>query len=754
MSMQTNTLKHYNNNNRKEKNNHKQSKQGLKANNNEIKPVELTNENKEDEILEITDENSLDNERNKDFNEEKVVAEIEDTEDIGRNYITRDESWLDFNTRILDLSVNKEIPFFERLNFLSIASKNMDEFYNVRLPRLTMNLNYKNIINDFETKKYDNFNNLINELGELTGYRIVSKKNELSDGEKEFIKKYFDKNIKALLTPIVADNTKPFPLLKNKSLSLGVIVTENKESNNELFAIIQIPDFLPRIIKVESIVKKSDMKEESDKKENPIKDGNKFILLEDIIRLNLGKLFIDKEIRCTGFFRVLRNQNYKLDNANFIVNEMKETLKRRDNGEIVKIESTKKPITKIIRRAYKETKIMDSKLSILDLGFCSDIKKLLDSETVSTNSYEKFNGIIPQEILECDSMFDLVDDKDILLHHPYDSYKPVINFIEEAAKNKNVVGIKQTLYRVSKESPIMQALIKAAENGKQVTVVIESKARFNEANNLEWAAKLEKAGAQVIYGISDMKIHCKLCLITAKSENGKLNNYAHIGTGNYNEINSQFYTDLSLFTSRKNITEDIAKLFNAITGFSSPKLKRIASSPFNLKETLINNIDNEISKHKEYLKNKNNAVDMKSAIKPGYIFLKMNGLTDKEICDKIYEAADAGVEVVLVIRSSCSLVPRKNLTIKSIIGRFLEHSRIWYFANGIDEHKYYIGSSDLMPRNLNTRIEVMIPIDKEDTEKIEKIIDVYTYNEKPQETFMKISNETEHISNINKFHIN
>lgn len=752
MSMQTNTLKNYNNNSRKEKMNNKMNKTDSKINKEEIKPIEPTNENKEEDILEITDDNSLDNERNKDLNEEKTISEIE--EKTNRNYITRDESWLNFNTRILDLSIDKEIPFFERLNFLSIASKNMDEFFNVRLPRLNSHQCLKQSINDFEIKKYNNYNTLMNELNSLTGYKIVAKKNELSDGEKEFIKKYFDKNIKALLTPIVADNTKPFPLLKNKSLSLGVVVTENKESNNELFAIIQIPDFLPRVIKVESLVKKVDNEKESNKKENTVKEGNKFILLEDIIKLNICKLFIDKEIRCIGFFRVLRNQNYKLDNSNFIVNEMKETLKRRDNGEIVKIESTKKPVTKIIKRAFKETKIMDSKLSILDLSFCADIKKLIDSEIVSKNSYEKFNGIIPQEILECDSMLDLIDDKDILLHHPYDSYKPVINFIEEAAKNKNVVGIKQTLYRVSKESPIMQALIKAAENGKQVTVVIESKARFDEANNLEWAAKLEKAGAQVIYGISDMKIHCKLCLVTAKSENGKLNNYAHIGTGNYNEINSQFYTDLSLFTSRKNITEDIAKLFNAITGFSNPKLKRILASPFNLKETLINNIDNEIAKHKEYLKNKNNTVDMKSDIKPGYIFLKMNGLTDKEICDKIYEAADSGVKVVLVIRSSCSLVPRKNLIIKSIIGRFLEHSRIWYFSNGIDDHKYYVGSSDLMPRNLNNRIEVMVPIDKDDTGKIEKIIDIYTNNRKPQNVFMKLTNETEQISNINKFHIN
>ena len=320
MSMQTNTLKNYNNNNnRKEKMNNKMNKTDSKINKEEIKPIEPANENKEEDILEITDDNSLDNERNKDLNEEKTITEIEETTD--RNYITRDESWLNFNTRILDLSIDKEIPFFERLNFLSIASKNMDEFFNVRLPRLNSAHCLKQNINNFEIKKYNNYNTLMNELNSLTGYKIVAKKNELSDGEKEFIKKWFEQTITAFFPNLVADNTKPFPLLKNKSLSLGVVVTENKESNNELFAIIQIPDFLPRVIKVESLInKKSDNKEKINKKENSVEEGNKFILLEDVIKLNICKLFIDKEIRCIGFFRVLRNQNYKLDNSNFIVN--------------------------------------------------------------------------------------------------------------------------------------------------------------------------------------------------------------------------------------------------------------------------------------------------------------------------------------------------------------------------------------------------------------------------------------------------
>lgn len=726
----------------------------------------------ESDVLDIVDENKSDNERN----DEKIIESV-NVENINK-YKTRDESWLEFNTRILNLAKEITIPLFERFNFISIASSNLDEFITVRLPRLmecnSVNINNKPVslevkqlkrqIIEFNKTQETILTGLLNELKEETGMNIIHKKSELSEEEKDFIKRYFDKNIKSLLTPIVADNTKPFPLIKNKTISIGVILLDVKDSKNELFATIQIPDVLPRIIKVETDVKKYTEEEymqiKDKDKANNVSPGNKFILIEDLIRLNLGKLFIDREIKNTGFFRILRDLNYKVNNDDFIVNVMKETLKRRDNkGSIIKIESNKNAISKIINKAYKRSKSDDNKSDIIDLSFCGKIKKLFNKETINKYTYDEFTPSIPEELYDCDDLLDLIDDEDILLHHPYDSYDTVVNFIKQASEDKNVLGIKQTLYRVSEKSPIMKALIRAAENGKQVTVVLEAKARFDEENNLKWAARLEQVGAQVVYGISDMKIHCKMCLVT-KRKNGKLNNYVHIGTGNYNEINSKIYTDISLFTSRKNITEDVEKLFNAITGFSNPKLKRVVASPFNLKETLINNIDNEIAVTKDTT---NNEV--------GYFVIKANGLTDKDIVDKIYEAAEAGVHVELIVRSSCSVIVRNNITIRSIIGRFLEHSRIWYFKHGIGDHKYYIGSSDLMPRNLYNRIEVMVPIDKENTSKIKDILDTYLrdftqyanvcstrniiYNNcSSQEKFVKNSLDGEKIENINKFHIN
>lgn len=674
----------------------------------------------------ITDKDLLDDDDEETNDDERNTENVNDIIERSCEYNTRDESWLDFNKRILEIANNKSVPLFERFSFLGIASKNLDEFITVRIPKLNRegnNINnipfrieQKNLldkIDKFSIKEEETLNILLKELKDETKYKLVDSKKELTEEEKDFVKKYFDKNIKPLITPIVADNKKPFPVIKNKSLNIGVILKDRDK--NSLFATIQIPEFLPRIIKIVPEIKKTTADEaieiQRKNQEKGVTNGNKLILIEDLIRLNLTKIFIGKEIKTSGSYRILRDLNYKLSEETFIVDEMKHKLKSRDKvGSVIKLESDieKDSLIKIFKNAFFIKKSNITRTRMIDLSFCNDITKFFNKEIRDKLSFPKF---IPKEYDEDKDLFEVIDDKDIILHHPYDSYDTVLNFINQAAEDKHVICIKQTLYRVSNNSPIIKALVKAAENGKEVTVVLEATARFDEANNLKCADKLEHAGAHVVYGITGKKVHAKMCLVT-KRKKDKLYSYAHIGTGNYNENNAKIYTDFSLFTSRKNIINDLNKLFNAITGFSEPTLKRVLASPYNLRSEILSKINNEIN----VVKTNPNGT--------GRIIIKVNGLTDKEIVDKLYEAADAGVKIDLIVRGSCSAIERKNLTIHSILGRFLEHSRIFYFKNQLNG-KLFIGSSDLMSRNLDNRIELMVPVDGPNIKKILNLLDYY-----------------------------
>jgi polyphosphate kinase 1 len=700
---------------------------------------------------------SKDNEDYLEDKDEEIVDAREnvDIHDVLDN-ATRDLSWLQFNNRILTLASDRSnIPLLEGFKFLAISGSNLDEFTTIRINRVTKLSNsiIRKISPEVELKTITNRVNemlfqqniavdyMLKALFTETGYMLVRKKSELTDSEKDFVKDYFNDKIKSLLTPLVADNNRPFPLITNKSINIGVTIEDNRYGRN-LFGTVQVPN-LDRIIEIKS------------------KEGNKkFILLEDLIRMNINKMFTGKNIINSCIYRVLRDMDILIEDDNtFIVDNMRETLKRREMGKIMRLDISggKKELNKILMKAFRVSKKNINKTDgVIDLSFGFGIGNKLNipDDVKARLSYPPFESQLSEDVVDEYNMFDKIDEEDILIHHPYETFDTVIDFIKQAAEDKNVVAIKQTLYRVSDDSKIMQSLINAAEDGKQVTVVLEAKARFDEANNLKWASALEKAGGHVIYGIDNYKVHCKMCLVVRKDKKGNLTNYVHIGTGNYNEVNAKIYTDLSLFTSRGSITNDIEKLFNALTGFGEPNLKKIIASPYNLVDSLIGMIDNEINMSKEG--------------KAAKIFIKVNALTDERIIDKLYEAAQAGVLVYLVVRSAFTMDKHHpNIIQKAIIGRFLEHSRIYAFYNG----GVYIGSCDLMERNLDKRVELLVPLNKEVNDKIDFIINTYkndaSHNSffgndsnggdeigtSAQEAFMKDAMSATNFENINKLYI-
>lgn len=684
------------------------------------------------------------------------VVQIKPQHSNIRKYDTRDLSWLKFNKRILELAEDRNIPLLERIKFLSITSSNLDEFTMVRIPKLIdkiesdpdqLNIMGKTPKKEFDklTKDIDNFIDIQNSVLEsllielqAEGIFIIKNKKELTPKGKKFLKKYFEDKVLSLLTPLVFDNVRPFPLIANNTLYIGVIIDNNGEN---IFGTIQVPD-IDRLIEIHDTSLPEGIRE--------------FILLEDLIRINLDQIFVNKKIEKTCIYRVLRDYDYKVDNDKvFLADEIKETLKRRQANDVLRLDisGNKKEFTKVLHKAIHISKNFINKTnSIIDptFGFLlADIK--LTDEQREKLLYKKFSPQIGFDVLDEYDIFDKIDKNDIVLHHPYESYDTVIEFVKRASEDKDVMAIKQTLYRVSKDSPIMKALIKAAENGKHVTVLLEIKARFDEENNLAWANRLERAGGHVIYGVPDMKTHCKMCLVIKKTKKGNLEKYVHIGTGNYNEKNAKQYTDISILTSNNSITNDIEKLFNYITGFSEPNMRRISYSPNNLFPNLVKYIDTEIEAIK--------------AGKQANIVIKVNGLTDKAIIDKLYEASDAGVKIELIVRGSCGIYPTENISIKSIVGRFLEHSRIYYFKNtGV-----FISSADLMERNLYHRIELLMPVlNKLTKARIMNILKVYQSDNScfinkgdegyiklnegvsSQETFMEEAIDNNNVGNISK----
>lgn len=629
-------------------------------------------------------------------------------------YHNRELSWMDFNSRVLEEAFEKDNPIMERLNFLAITASNLDEFFMVRVagvmdrihskPRetdasgMTPELQFEKLtekIHEFAKKQYSCFNRSL--LPSLKKARIefLEIKN-LNKTQKQEVDKYFEKFIFPVLTPLAVDTSRPFPLLANKSLNIAVRLLKDEE---DIFAVVQVPSIIPRYFEV------------------PCENGRSFVMLEDIIINKLSELFELYKIKACCAFRITRDSDLDIDEeADDLLVEIEHSLKKRQRGDPVRLELETK-CDEALRNFLVDTLEVSSK-EIYEVNGPLDLTFL--SKFCRTEGFEKFcfKPIVPvsppADFYGYDDVFEAIREKDRMVHHPYESFDSVIKFINQAAKDPQVLAIKQTLYRVSGHSPIIAALIKAAENGKQVTVLVELKARFDEENNIGWAKKLEKAGCHVIYGLAGLKTHCKIVLVVRREEDG-LRRYLHMGTGNYNDSTARFYTDIGVFTCNEEFGEDASSLFNVITGYSTPPVyNKMKVAPTGLRNFFEEMIENETE----------NAL---AGLSSG-ITAKVNSLVDPEIIRLLYQASQAGVKITLIVRGICCLVPgikgiSENITVRSIVGQLLEHSRIFIFENG-GNRKIYMGSADWMQRNLDKRVELVFPIeDKDLIERSFKIIE-------------------------------
>lgn len=630
---------------------------------------------------------------------------------IKGKYINRELSWLSFNNRVLYCASNKELPLNEKLKFLAISCSNLDEFISVRYAGALNDKNEptKKILNGIKEclKKQNKIYMCLKDELKKEG-KHISKIENLSKKEKEEVRRIFKYTTFPMLTPISIGSTNEIPIFYSGQNCIAVTVKQNDIEN-----LIIIP--ISKMIESLYII------------------NNKVIMIEDIILYSLESLFINKEIVSYGYFRVIKDASVILnhDTSTFLLDRMVSTIEKRDMANPLFLEVCKdmpKRLKNILINVFGiESCNVYSDAFILDYTRFMNHKILPDKY-----SYKPFEPSSYEFVEDTYSIFSAIRNRDILLHHPYDSYETVVKFIEHAAIDPNVLAIKQTLYRVSSEdSPIVNALCKAAKRGKSVSVLIEIKARFDEQRNISLINKLEKSGVNVLLGLEYLKTHCKMCIVIRK-ENDKLSVYSHIATGNYNEKSAKQYTDISYLTSKQKIGMDLLHIFNILSGISTPdeKLEKVFYAPVNLRKRLIKNIDREISYAKKG--------------KDSEIFLKLNSINDPEMINKLYEAADSGVKVYIISRGITSLLPRKNLYIKSIVGRFLEHSRIYYFKNNNNE-EYYISSADMLTRNLNRRVEILLLInDKESVKKLKNIINVFK-EDKKNSFCMKENGEYVHL---------
>ncbi len=665
-------------------------------------------------------------------------------------YLNRELSWIKFNNRVLDEAKDSKLPISERIKFLSIASSNFDEFFMVRVASLKdmINVGYKKtdisgmtpseqivsinrLVHSIVTSQYNIYENSIRKEMGLNKYNFIKSVKQLSDSDMKYISKYFKDTIFPVLTPIILNNSSTFPLVKNKAIHI-IVKIKKKKSKKEEFAIVQVPTNLPRLVVIPND-----------------KDKSSIILIEEVISEFIGKLFKSYDILEMSKFRITRNAGLNIDedDASDLLNKIKKKLDEREWGEIIRLEvltDTNKSIFKFLKNKFNVNKNNIYEINgPLDLAFLMEVYDLIkDIDDKKQKEY------IPKVYDELDSnnLLNLISSKDVFLHHPYESYKPIVDFIKQASEDPDVLAIKQTLYRVSSNSPIIKSLRKAAENGKEVTVLVELKARFDENNNIEWAKVLEKAGCHVIYGVPNLKIHSKICLVVRK-ENDKLKYYTHLGTGNYNEKTARIYTDISLFTSDEEIGKDAITLFNFLSGNSKPsKWNKLIVAPDNLKDEFIKLINTEAEIAKEG--------------KNARIMAKMNSLCDKDVIDALYNASKSGVKIDLIVRGICSLKPgvkglSENIRVKSVVGKYLEHTRIYWFSNNYHP-KIYCSSADWMPRNLERRVEILFPIlDKNIRFKITDILDNFwkydykSYNMNSDGKYIRVTNSPKE----NKIHI-
>lgn len=636
------------------------------------------------------------------------------------NYVNRELSWLEFNCRVLSEARDKSLPLFERLKFLSITASNLDEFFMVRVASLKDMVHAKYDKPDIAGLKpseqleriavrthelvpvqYSTYNRSLLPALKQNGLRLVTSHEDLDEAEGAFVDLYFKENVYPVLTPMAVDSSRPFPLIYNKSLNIAALV-QKKSGKGELeFAMVQVPSVLPRIVEIH-------VQEEE----------RVVILLEEIIERNIQSLFLNYDIVCAHPFRIMRNADLTIDEeeAEDLLQEIEKQLKKRQWGEAIRLEVEEKVDKRLLKILKKEMSLSNADIfeinGPLDLTFLMKLYGLDGFEHLKTPKY------IPQKVpalMNDDDIFTNIRKGDILLHHPYETFDPVVRFIQKAASDPDVLAIKQTLYRVSGNSPIIAALAKAADNGKQVSVLVELKARFDEENNIIWAKKLEKAGCHVIYGLVGLKTHSKITLIVRREEDG-IRRYVHLGTGNYNDSTAKLYTDCGIFTCHPQIGEDATAVFNMLSGYSEPlNWNRLSLAPIWLRKRFMRMIERET----EHALHK----------KPARIIAKVNSLCDKDIIAALYAASCAGVQIDLIIRGICCLkagIPdlSANIHVRSIVGNFLEHSRIFYFEND-GSPEIYMGSADWMPRNLDRRVEILFPVmDEELKKQVYHILDV------------------------------
>lgn len=624
-------------------------------------------------------------------------------------YTNRELSWILFNERVLSEARDKNIPLLERLKFLSITASNLDEFFMIRVASLKDMVNAKynkpDIAGMTPKEQLQKLNVATHHLvdmqystwkrsllGQLAknGLHVIEQHEDLSETEAEYVDRYFEENVYPVLTPMAVDSSRPFPLIRNKSLNLGALVTKKEQKKELEFATVQVPSVLARIV--------------------PLPSGQEniktVILLEEIIERNISKLFLNYDIVCVHPFRIMRNADLEIDEdeAEDLLKEIEKQIKKRQWGQAIRLEVEDGIDKRLLKMIQDE--LMIEKDDIYHIDGPLDLTFLMKMYGLEGFEHLKNIPYTPQavpEILPEEDIFAIIRQRDVLLHHPYQTFAPVVDFIRQAAKDENVLAIKQTLYRVSGNSPIIAALAQAAENGKQVSVLVELKARFDEENNIVWAKKLEKAGCHVIYGLVGLKTHSKITLVVRREEDG-IRRYVHLGTGNYNDATAKLYTDLGLFTCKEAIGEDATAVFNMLSGYSEPLTwNKLSLAPLWLKERFLYLIQRE----EEHAKTGNG----------GHIIAKMNSLCDKEVIAALYKASAAGVKIELIVRGICCLrvgMPgiSENISVRSIVGNFLEHSRIFYFANG-GKYEIYMGSADWMPRNLERRVEILFPVDDE-----------------------------------------